>query len=180
MGTSALAYDHWQLVVDLIHPFLEEHKIKIIQLGNKEDAPLNNCYMAIGQCNFNQKAYVVKKSLVHICPNNESMHVASAFDKKCVALFPSNCFPSQFVPYWSTKKNVEILSSAIGTKPSFNPNETPKSINGITPENVAKKILNFLGIFTFVPEFKTLRIGNSFKRKRIESALLLIYWILQS
>ena len=36
LGTSALAYDHWQLVVDLIQPKLKEQKIQIIQLGNKK------------------------------------------------------------------------------------------------------------------------------------------------
>ena len=171
LGTPALAYDHWQLVVDLIHPKLAEQKIQIIQIGDKKDTPLRNCYMAIGQCNFNQKAYVINKSLAHACPNNESMHVASYFNKKCVALFSGNCFPSQFAPYWSDKENVEILSPPLTKKPTFNPNENPKSINKITPEEVAKRILNFVGIFTFNPELKTLRIGNAFNQKRVESNL---------
>ena len=72
LGISSLTYDHWQLVVDLIHPKLEQQGIKIVQLGNKDCVPLRQCYMALGQCNFNQKAYVLKKSLVHACPNNES------------------------------------------------------------------------------------------------------------
>jgi len=171
LGTSALAYDHWQLVVDLIQPKLEEQKIQIIQLGNKNDTPLQNCYMAIGQCNFNQKAYIINKSLVHVSPNNESMHIASSFNKKCVALFSNNSFPSQFTPYWSEKERVEILSPDTTKKPSFNPNETPKSINEIKPERIAGKILNLAGIVTFVSEFETLRIGNAFNRKRVESTL---------
>ena len=171
LGTSALVYAHWQLVVDLIYPVLAEQKIQIIQLGNKEDIPLKNCYLAVGQCNFNQKAYVVNKSLVHACPNNESMHIASSFNKKCVALFSNNCFPGQFAPYWSDKEKVQLLTPLTHEKPSFNPNENPKSINKIPPEEVAKNILNLAGIFTFVPQFKTLRIGSSFARPRIESTL---------
>ncbi|HIB43515.1 MAG TPA: hypothetical protein EYO37_06020 [Nitrospina sp.] len=171
LGTSALAYDHWQLVVDLIQPKLKEQKIQIIQLGNKNDTPLQNCYMAIGQCNFNQKAYIINKSLVHVSPNNESMHIASSFNKKCVALFSNNSFPSQFNPYWSEKERVEILSPDTTKKPSFNPNETPKSINEIKPERIAGKILNLAGIVAFVPEFETLRIGNAFNKKRVESTL---------
>jgi|TARA_R110002051_G_scaffold324711_1_gene423271 hypothetical protein len=171
LGTSALTYDHWQLVVDLIYPRLEEQGIKIIQLGKKEDLPLRQCYMALGQCNFNQKCYVINKSLVHACPNNESMHISSAFNKKCVALFSNNCFPSQFTPYWSEKKHVEILSPRTTQKPSFNPQEAPKSINKIAPEEVAGKILNFAGVVTFVSEFKTLRIGSAFNKKRVESTL---------
>tara|TARA_R100001377_G_scaffold2232_1_gene1534 strand:+ start:1784 stop:3013 length:1230 start_codon:yes stop_codon:yes gene_type:complete len=171
LKTAALTYDHWQLVVDLIHPRLEEQGIKIIQLGNKGDTPLQHCYMAIGQCNFNQKCYVINKSLVHVCPNNESMHIASAFNKKCVALFPNNCFPSQFSPYWSEKGRVEILFSDANQKPSFNPSESPKSINRIKPEDVARKILNFAGVVVFVSDFATLRIGGGFYSKRIDSTL---------
>ena len=37
LGTSALSYDHWPLVVNLIHSKLQEQQISIIQLGNKED-----------------------------------------------------------------------------------------------------------------------------------------------
>ena len=171
LGTSALSYDHWALVVKLIYPKLQEQKIDIIQLGNKEDTPIPNCYMTLGQCNFNQKAYIINKSLLHCSPNNESMHIASAYNKKCVALFSNNSFPDQFTPYWSNEDEVEIISPLSTTKPSFNPNESPKSINKIRPEEVAQKILNSLGIFAFVPEFKTVYIGKSFHRRRIESTL---------
>ena len=171
LGTGSLVYDHWQQVIDLIHPTLEAKKISIIQLGDKSDKPLTGCYMALGQCNFNQKAYVINKSKFHVCPNNESMHLASHLGKKMVAIFPHNCFPSQFFPYWSDKEEVEIMSPDSEDKPSFNPNENPKSINSIRPEDIALKILNFLGIFTFTPDYKTLRIGNAFYRPRIESAL---------
>ena len=171
LGTSALVYDYWALVVDLIYPKLKELGIGIIQLGNKNDVPIPNCYMTLGQCNFNQKCYVINKSLAHCSPNNESMHIASAYNKKCVALFSHNSFPSQFAPYWSEEGRVEIVSPPPNGKPSFNPNESPKSINKIKPEEVAEKILNLLGVFTFVPEFKTVRIGHSFNQKRIESTL---------
>jgi hypothetical protein len=171
MGTAALAYDHWQLVVDLIYPKLLEQGISILQLGDKGDAPLTNCYMAQGQCNFNQKAYVIKKSLAHACPNNESMHIASHLDKKCVALFSNNCFPGQFAPYWSEEGRVETLSPDTTEKPSFNPNESPKSINTIKPEDVAEKILGLVGISSSVSNYKTLRIGSLFKQRRIESSL---------
>ena len=172
LGTSSLAYDHWQLVVDLIYPKLEQQGIKIVQLGNKECTPLHNCYMAIGQCNFNQKAYVLKKSLVHVCSNNESSHMASAYNKKSVVLFSNNCFPGQFSPYWTEESNLEILTPlTVSKKPSFNPNENPKSINSIPPEKVASKILNFAGVSDFEFEFKTVRIGSSFPQRRIESNL---------
>ncbi len=171
LGTSALTYDHWQLVVDLIYPKLEEQGIKIVQQGGKDCVPLRKCYITLGQCNFNQKAYVLKKSLVHACPNNESSHVASIYNKKSVVLFSDNCYPSQFLPYWTDANHLEILKPPSSRKPSFNPSENPKSINTIKPEDVAQKILNLAGIYTFVPEYKTVKIGGSLGKTRIESTL---------
>ena len=171
LGTPALTYDHWQLVVNIIHPLLKEEGIGIIQMGSKECRPLINCYMTQGQCNFNQKAYILKRSLVHASPNNESSHMASIYDKKSVVLFPDNCYPNQFSPYWTDPENLEIMSPPSSQKPSFNPAESPKSINKIKPEDVAKKILNFAGIHAYVPEFTTLRIGSLFHNRRLESNL---------
>ena len=88
LGTKALNYDHWQLVVDLIYPKLKELDIYIVQLGEKTDQLLQNCYSTMGQCNFNQKAYVISKSLAHISTNNESCHIASHYNKKiCSGVF---------------------------------------------------------------------------------------------
>ena len=35
MNTSAMSYDHWQLVVDIIRPRAEAEGIQIVQLGEK-------------------------------------------------------------------------------------------------------------------------------------------------
>ena len=171
LGTQAMAYDHWQLIVDLIHPKLQQMGISIIQLGDKGCTPLNKCYMAIGQCNFNQKAYVIKRSLVHSSSNNETLHIASSYDKKIVTLFPYNCYISQFKPYWSCPENVKIFQEKTTERPSYSPSENPKSINRICPEEVASAILDFAGIKTFHAEHKTVQVGSSFKQSRIESTL---------
>ncbi len=171
LGTQAMTYDHWQLVVDLIYPKLELMGISIVQLGDKNCTPLTKCYLAIGQCNFNQKAYVIKNSLTHISTNNETSHIASSYDKKMVTLFPHNCYVSQFKPYWSSEENVKIFQEKTQARPSYSPSENPKSINKISPENIASAILNFLGIETFHTEYKTAYIGSSFKQPRIESTL---------
>tara|TARA_R100001082_G_scaffold48047_3_gene25806 strand:+ start:15933 stop:17117 length:1185 start_codon:yes stop_codon:yes gene_type:complete len=172
LGTQAMSYDHWQLVVDLIAPKLKEAGIEMVQLGDKNCRPLTKCYLALGQCNFNHKAYVIKKSLVHVSSNNETSHIASAYDKKSVILYPYNCYIDQFKPYWSSNDNIKILQdSPSGKKPSYQPSENPKSINRIKPETVAAEILRFAGIHTFSTEYKTLRIGASFNNPRIESSL---------
>ena len=171
LKTPAMSYSHWQIVIDLIKDKLKKLNISIIQLGEKECKPLTDCYLAIGQCNFNQKAYVIKNSIAHISTNNETCHLASVYNKKSVVLFPNNCYPEQFLPYWTSEESLDVLVPESDDKPSFNPAENPKSIDKIRPEDVASKILKFAGVHTFVPEYKTLKIGSSFYRPRIESAL---------
>ena len=56
LGTSAMSYDHWKLVVNLISPILQKEGITIIQLGEKKCQPIEGCYIAIGQCDFNHKS----------------------------------------------------------------------------------------------------------------------------
>ncbi len=172
LKTPAMKYDHWPLVIELIKPKLDELDISIVQLGDKDCTPLKDCYLAVGQCNFNQKAYVIKKSLLHVSSNNETSHLASHYNRKSIVLFPYNCHIGQFEPYWSESSDLKLLQgTSDDPKPSFNPAENPKSINTITPEEIASNILNFLGVHTFAPELKTLKVGNSYYRPRIESNL---------
>tara|TARA_Y100000356_G_scaffold56615_1_gene45789 strand:- start:281 stop:1465 length:1185 start_codon:yes stop_codon:yes gene_type:complete len=172
LGTKALNYDHWQLVVDLIYPKLKELDIYIVQLGEKTDQLLQNCYSTMGQCNFNQKAYVISKGLAHVSTNNESCHIASHYNKKSVVVFSNNCYTGQFKPYWTDEDKVCIVEPPKGSvRPSYNPNEEPKSINTIAPEEIASKILALVGVHTFSPELKTVKIGKSFYNSRIDSDL---------
>jgi hypothetical protein len=172
LNTSAMAYDHWQLVVNLISPILEKEDIKIMQLGTNACRPLSGCYNTLGQCNFNQKSYVINKSLLHASSNNEASHLASAYNKPLVVLFPNNCYVSQFEPYWSNPSNVEICQAEPKhPRPTYAPSESPKSINDIKPEDVAEKILRQLDLFDSPWEYRTLKIGSSFHIPRIESNL---------
>ncbi len=142
--------------------------IQVVQLGNKDDKQVPGCYIAVGQTDSNQKAYVIKNSALHICSNNLSLQIASSYDKRIVALF-SNSYYEQFKPYWSSADKVSVLKGA-SKKPSFNPNENPKTINLIGPEKVAESILRNLGaIHSF--EFSSLKVGALYKSRRVESSL---------
>ena len=173
LKTPAMSYSHWQIVIDLIKDKLKELNISIIQLGEKECKTLTDCYLATGQCNFNQKAYVVKKSLLNISSNNETSYVASAYGNKQIVLFPNNCHVGQFKPYWSDPENLTVIPTECSSSnnPSFNPNENPKSINSIKPERIASEILVKLGIHGYASEFKTIKIGSLYSKPKIESSL---------
>ena len=84
-------YSHWDMVIDYMSPYLKEKNITVVQLGSKDDKQIAGCYIAVGQTDNNQKAYVIKNSALHITTNNLSLQLASSYDKKIVTLF-SNSF----------------------------------------------------------------------------------------
>ena len=175
LGTSAMSYDHWKLVVNLISPILQKEGITIIQLGEKKCQPIEGCYIAIGQCDINHKSYVISKSLLHISSNNETSHIASSYNKPSVILYPYNCYIDQFRPYWSKGDEAKLIQGPQNNpRPSYNPNESPKSINSIKPEEVACEILDKLNLKyhgSFLSYYKTIKIGTAFHQPRIESSL---------
>ena len=101
-------YSYWKNVLEMLAPHLREMDITVVQLGDKDEEQIPGCYMAVGQTDNNQKAYVIKNSELHICVNNLSLQLASNYDKKIVALF-SNVYYDQFKPYWSDKSRVTVL-----------------------------------------------------------------------
>ena len=165
---GANKYSYWKNVLEILIPHLNEIDTTIVQLGDKDDEQIPGCYIAVGQTDNNQKAYVIKNSELHICVNNLSLQLASNYDKKIVALF-SNVYYDQFKPYWSDKSRVTVLEGE-RKKPSLRPDEAPKSIDSIRPEKIVEKILRNLGK-TYVSEFNTLKIGCLYGKKRIESSL---------
>jgi len=161
-------YSHWTMVLDFLTPYLKEKKITAVQLGGKEDEQIPGCYIAVGQTDPNQKAYVIKNSALHISANTLSLQIASSYNKKIISLF-GNSFYEQFKPYWSNPDDVTLLKGNI-KKPTFNGNEVPKTIDAIAPERVAQAILQNLGHpHSFA--FNTLKIGSLYKNRRIESSL---------
>tara|TARA_Y100001970_G_scaffold66808_1_gene85240 strand:+ start:7371 stop:8552 length:1182 start_codon:yes stop_codon:yes gene_type:complete len=166
--SSSAKYDNWSMVVDFISPMLKQMGVTLVLLGDKDDTPIPGCYIALGQTDFNQKAYVIRDSALHITCNNLSLQIASHYNKNIVSLF-SNCFYDQFKPYWSNKDEVGVFKGNV-KKPSFNPDENPKTINNIKPEKIGESILSFLGRpHSFA--FSTLRVGPLYQNRRIESSL---------
>lgn len=161
-------YSYWTMVLDFLSPHLKQLDITVVQLGGKDDTQIPGCYIAVGQTDPNQMAYVIKNSKLHVSANTLSLQIASSYGKKIVTLF-GNSFYEQFKPYWSNEEEVTVLKGN-SSKPSFNGNEVPKTIDLIGPEKVAENILRNLGaLHSFA--FKTLKVGGLYNSRRIESSL---------
>ena len=60
-------YSHWVMVLTFSASF-KNLGVTVVQLGNKEDQQIPGCYIAVGQTDNNQKAYVIKKFICTFRP----------------------------------------------------------------------------------------------------------------
>ena len=170
-GMGAKNYDYFQDVIDEIAECLSKNEIKIVQIGGAEDLPLNNCIHLQGKTNYNQTAYIIENSLLHIGNDSFPVHLASASDKPIIALY-SITTPKIAGPCFNSKEvndyKVFCFSPDYnGKKPSFNPNENPKTINAINFENIVQAIEKVLGL-NIGYNIKTLFKGDKYLVKVIE------------
>jgi hypothetical protein len=139
-------YDFWQEVVDILGPVLAKQNIVIAQIGLEDDPIMHGVYSAKGQTTLNQRAYIIRNGLLHLGPDNISVDMASHYDKKIVALY-GNCLPSHFKPFWSKDSRVSLLEpKRKATKPCYSFTEDPKSINEISPKEIAKEACRLLNV----------------------------------
>jgi hypothetical protein len=162
-------YSYWQEVINLIHPHLIKLNIYIVQLGTKEEKPLNGTINLIGQTNINQLAYLVEKSIMHLGADSFCVHLASHFQKPIVSLY-SISNPDVAGPHFGDKSKHILLKGyeRIGNKkPSYSQVEFPKSIDSIKPEEIANSVLSLLDIKNIkLPE--SVFFGQDFNLKTFE------------
>lgn len=163
---SSKNYDYWEEVITIIHPFLQKENISIVQIGSKEDKPINNTINLCGQTKISQAAYIIKNGLMHLGADSFASHIASGYGKKIVALYSNNNI-NNVKPYWTKPEDMILLEPKTNKKPQYSVNEIPKSINNIKPEIIAESILKLLNIkFNSLPN--TIHIGPEYLHKTLE------------
>ena len=162
-GMESKNYDYYNDVIEMIMPYLAKENIKIVQIGAKDDINLNMCEHFNGTTNLKQTAYIIKNSLLHFGNDSFSAHVASGFNKKIVCLY-SILYKECCGPYWGNKDDHILLEShRNGLKPSFSNKESPKTVNLIYPEEIAKSVLSLLGIKNKLNKIETFHIGKDYQ-----------------
>jgi len=162
-------YSYWQEVVEILLPYLSKEKIHLVQVGTQDERPLNGSINLLGQTNINQLAYVIENSTLHFGADSFCVHLASYFDKPIVSIY-SISNPNVAGPHFGNKNKHILLNGyeRVGNKkPSYSQVESPKSIDAIKPEEIAKSILQLLNIkYNDVPE--TIFFGTDFNVKSFE------------
>ena len=82
---SAQDYDYWQDSINLILESLNKNNIKIIQLCGEKDQRLLNSHTVIN-LNYNQKAFLIRNSLLYIGSNTFGTRYSKLEDKDLLIL----------------------------------------------------------------------------------------------
>lgn len=161
-------YDHAQEVVDILYSILSKYNISIIQVGGKDELSLSKCTNISGQTTINQLAYVIKNSLLHVGVDSVPAHFAGYYDIPLVALY-SNNYIECCKPAWGDKnKQILLEPRRVNLKPSFSFEESPKTINTITPESIVECACKLLNII-YNYQYKTILTGDLYKTKILET-----------
>ena len=165
-------YAYWQDVIDMILPIVGQHGYTIVQLGKSDEIPYQRVVNLLGQTNYHQLAYIVHRAALHFGPDSFGVHLAAHFDKPIVALY-SISMPEVAGPHFGNKEKHILFKGyqRVGNgKPSYSPNENPKSVNSIKPEEVANAIFKLLDIQAEVP-FETVFLGNKYSHAIVREVI---------
>ena len=157
-------YPYYDIVLNLLKPFLEEEDIKVVQLGGK--TKIEGVDVALN-LSFKQKSFILSKSLSHVGSDSALNHLASAKQVPTVNIF-GNTFPNVNRPIFS-KPSLNInIAPKWDKKPSFSNVDPRRQISTIKPEKIAESILKSLKLKKIPISFKTLHAGEKFKQKVVE------------
>lgn len=160
-------YDYFNDVVELIREPLSKNGIEIFYFSTEKMVQIN-CDRRFINLNKKQESYLIKKAKLVIACENYSLYLAAALNIKSIGLY-SIYRASNFRPAWNKESQVVIESNRDNNLPTYGTlSEEPKTINFISPFEVAKQILNSLRISNDLNRYTLLHIGEEFGRKSVE------------
>jgi hypothetical protein len=158
-GMAAKNYPYYQEVVALILNILESQRIKIVQLGGKDDVLINGCVDLRGKTDYHQSSYILRNSLCHLGNDSWLAHRAGEQNVPLITLFGPTTAANHGAYTYDAAKTVFLESHRWGRNPTFASQEQPLSIGLIPPEKVANTVLCLLGITDSGITHTTLSIG---------------------
>jgi len=160
-------YDFFTDVFELIQDYLIKNNIEIYQIADDKNIKLqcNRCFINI---NKKQENYLISNAKLVISNENYSLYIASVFNVKSIGLYSLNHHKNTR-PFWNKNSQIILESHREGNLPSYGVfNEIPKTINFISPFEVAKQILDSLEIKNKFDKYELVYLGKNFNQKIIE------------
>lgn len=166
-GMQAKNFPYWNEVVSLIKKVLEENGISIVVLGKDPDLQIQGCHNLVNQTSFAQTNFILKNSLLHICNDTFTAHLAGLYNIPLVEIFGSTSIANHSPYIYNKEKSIFIESHRFGRAPSFQSQEMPQTIALIPPEDIAAAIFKVLGIDHKIDR-KSLCFGPLYQQVLIE------------
>lgn len=167
-GMAAKNYPLYQEIVAMILTRLESQGIKIVQLGGKDDAPINGCVDLCGKTDYHQSSYILRSSLCHLGNDSWLAHRAGEQGVPLVTLFGPTTPENHGAYTYDAAKTIFIESHRLGKRPTFAAQEMPMTIAFIPPEVVCNAVLRLLGIVEGLFSQTTLSIGALYAHPMLE------------
>ncbi|MDP2692871.1 MAG: glycosyltransferase family 9 protein [bacterium] len=164
---NSKSYSFWEDVISIIRTPLKENGIEIVQVGAKNEKPLNHCYHTQGSTNIGNVAYIVSKAKLILSADSFCAHLAGSYNRFLVALYNNNEIKNVKPFFGDPAKQILLEPNRNGNKPCFAYDEHPKQIDKISPELIAQSVLNFLNLPYNYP-YKTVLFGENYINKIIE------------
>ena len=162
-------YKHWQEVINILNPLLENEGIKIVQVGpaGKRDGNkqiktkvYNGTVNLTGQTTISNAAFLVKNSLLSLGFDGFISQIAGHYNKKVVSLY-SHVLKSHKKPFWGDEENqILIEPDREGRKPSYHVQDKYNDISKVCPFYISSCVCKLLNI-NFNYDFKTVFKGES-------------------
>jgi len=152
-------YNYFNDVLFHIKPFLDEHNISILEIGNYSKPTLFYAkrFHNLTRLQYN---YIISKSIGYLGNLNIFADISSYYNKKFVSPI-NNDYEDLIKPYWLDEKSYKILKPSSDKKPVVG-EESSKSINEIYPEKIAHEFLNLIKIKNNLNKLKTIFIGEEY------------------
>ena len=161
-------YNYWDLVLEAIKPYLVDKGFHIVQLQHGEEIDTFSKFAdkQLANIGFQQSLYIIKNSSAYLGTSDVFMHMASANNKKIVALF-GDIYPEAEGPCWN--KDYRCLSPDFSeTKPFFGRYQNTKRINEIKPEKIANEFLSLLNGEDTAIQLSSVFIGANYHNESVE------------
>lgn len=165
-GAPAKNYSYFRLAIEKLRRPLLQKGVKIVQLGNQDDERIGADVDACGKTTTFQYFDIISRAELVLCGDTSALHVAGHFNRKIVSLF-SISHPKISGAYFGKEENQVYLTPSSDWRPSFNPNENPKTIDQIMPERIVGAVSKFLDLEG--TPFETVHIGSEFRVTMLES-----------
>lgn len=166
-GMASKNYPFYNEVMALISTTLKSAGIEAIQIGGKDDPPIQGCYHQQGNTNLHQSNYLLGRSLCHIGNDSWASHRGGEIGVPLVICFGPTT-PQNHGPYhYDHARSVFIESHRLGRRPTFANQENPTTIALIPPEQIANSILSILKIGPLI-ERSSIYIGDAYNQPVVE------------